>query len=98
MIKRKTGGRKTWAQRIAAAEKRGKFTKQDINLATGWNTCAVGEAVGYPATDKEAFVLIRKNPGLDNGIGIRFIKAVQEHKFAEATKVLNEIKAAVANG
>ena len=37
---------KTWAKRLDAAEKRGRFTKQDIKLASHWRTCAVGEHRG----------------------------------------------------
>ena len=34
---------KTWAERIAAAKKRGRFTAGDKMKADHWATCAVGE-------------------------------------------------------
>lgn len=36
----------TWAERIAAALKRGQFTRDDLSLAESFTSCAVGERFG----------------------------------------------------
>ncbi len=33
----------TWRERIQAARESGRFTEYDKDLASNWNTCAVGE-------------------------------------------------------
>lgn len=38
---------KKWATRIAEAERRGYFSKEDAALADAWTTCAVGERNDY---------------------------------------------------
>jgi hypothetical protein len=87
----------TWAQRIKAARKRGSFTADELSLAVGWNTCAMGEAVGTPATDALAFDAFRKlklSSSADT-LGISFVRAVDHNDFDSAELVLKQIAKAV---
>ena len=69
-----------WNRRLARAEKCGRFTDDDITLASKWLTCAVGEhrgeydqgIGGTPNSD----ALIR--------IGMRFALAVRHQDSASA--------------
>ena len=46
--------RKTWEERIAAAEERGYFTRQDYEYAGCWNSCAVGEKLEIQSLNENA--------------------------------------------
>lgn len=84
----------TWAKRITAAKKRGHFTERERQLAGMWNCCAIGEAVGYPATEHLAFKLMGTKPLLERtDAGIAFCNAVGKNDFASARKILSEIRA-----
>ncbi len=63
--------RLSWAVRLEQAEKRGKFTQKDKELAGNFMTCAVAERHSYPKnwydkTDEEY------------GLGLDFTSAVSE--------------------
>lgn len=49
----------SWASVITAAEKRGRFTQEEVNQANSWATCAVGEQV---STRTATFKLASKYP------------------------------------
>ena len=44
-----------WEQRIARAEKRGRFTDVDRRLAKNWDTCAIGESHGNMTSSGPGF-------------------------------------------
>jgi len=74
----------TWSQRIDRAEKAGKFTKEDSQLASSFKTCAVYEATRrYPIETEDPLC----NPGID------FSDAVDQGNFGEARKLLKQIQA-----
>ena len=76
----------TWRERIVVARERGQFTREDIELASEWDTCAVGE-LG---------IVIHKIPNLLLAIdfvtdGSAFVGAVTRHEFDEAERLLDNI-------
>ena len=44
-----------WRQRLADARARGSFTHKDWEEIQCWNTCLVGEKLGFPVSGKEAY-------------------------------------------
>ena len=74
----------TWARRISRAEKAGKFTREDCELAGSFKTCAVYEATGHfqIGTFDQLYL-----PGMD------FLSAVDRGDFAKARKLLKQIQA-----
>jgi len=76
----------SWAVRIERAEKRGRFTAEEISLARdSWRTCAVGEKHGwlwdYERSEDEWT------------LGDKFGLAVAEQDFTEARQLYEEIMA-----
>lgn len=64
-----------WAKRLLRGVRRGKFTKEDVEEAFYWNSCAVGEVtngrVVLPRTR------LRR-------LGTAFLRAVQHNKPKDA--------------
>ena len=80
--------RKSWALRIEAAEKRGRFTEQDKDKAQSWNTCAVGERHGWPSG--LIFTELRRE---EINLGGHFLHVVVRDDFAEAKRLYLAIQA-----
>ena len=77
----------TWRERIAAARKRGRFTKTDVNLAAEWSTCAAGEHDCMPWNVSNLQVAI----GLIDD-GAAFAGAVARNEFDTAEQLLDSIE------
>ena len=77
--------RLSWETRITRAEKRGKFLRIDLGLASMWLTCAIGEQRGYKRpcdlTDDE------------DRLGVAFCRAVETDDLTKARTIYEEIKA-----
>ena len=84
--------RKSWALRIDAAEKRGKFTRFEITLAKdNWATCAVGERRGFPAVaDWDRFGYYGTP---ECKLGVEFGVAVTANNIPEARRLYEAIMA-----
>ena len=79
--------RKSWAARIEAAEKRGKFTEAEVAFARdSWLSCVVGEkhlwpSTYYPRTEEE------------DELDLAFARAVDEGNIPEAKSLYEQIQA-----
>jgi hypothetical protein len=82
-----TSPRRTWAERIEAAKKRGKFTAGDKLAVMGWDACAVGEALGRKFRPS-LFVL---DPMTE--LGLDFCGAVCGDKLPRASSLYTRIQA-----
>lgn len=72
-----------WAARLLRATKQKRFTEKEIKLAYDWNSCAVGETSEFvPLPGSRLYRL-----------GMKFCRAVGNHKVDEACKLYLEIKA-----
>ena len=79
--------RKSWAARIEAAEKRGKFTDYEVALASdSWLSCAVGEKHNWPST-------YYKLTEEEEWLGLDFGYAVSEEQIQQAKFLYEEIQA-----
>lgn len=90
---------KTWTERIAEAEKLGRFSDESQSMAQSWDTCAVGESLGpvasYPALGLEEHIY-----GGPAGVGaepVRFLgfafwRAVISNEPEEAARLLRLIQ------
>lgn len=94
--------RKSWALRIDAAEKRGRFTKQEVKWARdNWCTCAVGEHRGFPALMNWDWGPDWGPDGSEEGeykMGYAFGYAVMANNFAEARRLYEAIMALPIDG
>lgn len=87
--------RKSWADRIDAAEQRGKFSRYEIGLANDkWTTCAVGEVTGLIQWGVHVLVWDSSRTGFSRlgYLGMGFGRVVAKHKFRLARKVLGLIE------
>lgn len=86
---------KPWSERITAAEKRGKFTDREIDIARSWTTCAVGEKRNYSEAimklDNDAFDKFMETQ--ECKLGLSFSWAVDAHDFTNAERLYEEIMA-----
>lgn len=83
-----------WADRLAAAVKRGKFTKKDVRDASNWSTCAVGEQPRKVTGVTVEVNLMGSRPG-DDGLrrlGLDFMWAVEHHEVGLAVKHFHAIR------
>ena len=78
--------RKSWALRIEAAEKRGRFIRRDVLNASEWHTCAIGERHDW----EEDYW---RRGWEEEEIGFQFTKAVQHNDIAEAKRLYLAIQA-----
>ena len=90
--------RKGWQQRIAEAEKRGHFTRWEQEAADHWNTCAVGERIGFPkseeiAYEKAGFRRMDSRETLLLNLGYAFQHAVEYADVAAARDAWRKIQA-----
>lgn len=78
-----------WGKIIIAAEKRGKFTRQEIVLSAGWVTCACGKITSD---------IIRRSTNnapedeILASLGVDFFTALSCAKIPEAAYVLSQIE------
>lgn len=89
---------KTWAERIAEAEKFGTFTSADKDLADSWPTCKVGEChADLPDPSRvDLYDFVFKNElGLAR-LGHDFNTAVLANDAAQAKRIAAEIEKRVA--
>ncbi len=91
--------RLSWAVRIERAEKRGKFTEFEHDLANkDWRTCAVGEKHNWPSSlswGGPDYVGV-SDPALSTseyGLGTAFGNAVCDDDIPEAKRLYAEIMA-----
>lgn len=92
---------KLWSDRLAAAEKRGKFTEREHDWSQDWTTCAVGERHNYTddwqkadynsPTWKDGFFKISVTPMYQ--LGVEFGSAVCRDDIPEAKRIYAEILA-----
>lgn len=81
--------KKTWAERIDAAEKRGGFTLEDSELAAAWATCACGQLdFGIPRRSNGAPV-----DQLLYDFGSMFYDAVENDFYRNARSLIDAIDA-----
>lgn len=84
---------KTWAERIAEAEQRGRFTPEDHINSGPWSTCAVSEYRGqFDAWHNDNGQAEPRDPVLVN-LGRQFPMAVGRNNIAEAKHIHAEIAA-----
>lgn len=84
----------TWRQRLAAAQKRGKFTKNDKRLAMGFRQCAIGEKFhlqDMKEPPKAEVVLDRIGPHAYD-LGVEFYMAVGVNDIEHAMKTYARIQ------
>ena len=79
----------SWAKRIQAAVKRGRFTPSDMKLAGSWSTCAVGErprkitgVYMYSKGNGGGFGLSPSSPF--DAPGMDFMRAVENNRVGAA--------------
>lgn len=78
--------RKSWAERLTNAKKRGKFIRRDLINAVDWRTCAIGEKHGWPSF----------NPTFDStefDLGMDFEIAVEEQDIPRAEAIYAQVQA-----
>ena len=85
-----------WSIRLIRARIRGKFTEADLTLSEQWETCAVGEQLGFPRAElpieERGFslpaYLSQKNPVFEqaDSHGMEFMYAVRNDEPHEAIK------------
>lgn len=79
--------RKSWAARIEAAEKRGKFTRYEAALARdSWTTCAVGEKHNWASSFYD-------RADEEDRLGLAFGEAVNDDDVPLAKYLYEQIQA-----
>lgn len=84
--------RLSWAVRLERAEKRGKFTQQEIDLAGDWTKCAVGERHNFPKESAYADDFLYESTQ-EGRLGIEFMYAVQNGNIPKAKRIYAGIQA-----
>lgn len=79
-----------WRGKVAAAKERGRFTERDNAEAASWSLCAIGEV-------REKYyvpfsLLRRPENAVFSIFGMRFMEAVKQHDFDDASLCLNMIE------
>ncbi len=83
--------RLSWAVRLERAEKRGKFTEQEVSYAGSWLSCAVGERHGYPRKPGYQYITeFRDSP--EYRLGLEFDTAVYDQDIPEAKRIYQLIQ------
>lgn len=83
----------SWADRLSAAHKRGKFLSKDLTDAMDWTKCAVGEWRGNFVADADN---CPTGTELYN-LGHTFLNAVEDNDVNEATKTYQKIQGYMQN-
>jgi hypothetical protein len=73
-----------WGRRIIGAEEKGRFTRDDRDLAEGWTTCACGKS--DPRIPRSSSGIPLDHQMSVNGI--RFYRRIFSHNFLEAAQTL----------
>ncbi len=82
-----------WRKRLADARARGSFTHQDWEEIQCWNTCLVGEKLGFPVSGKEAYDRAGGYGGDLMPLGNLAKANVQRNYFDGFDDLIEEIKA-----
>jgi hypothetical protein len=86
----------SWNDRVSAAEERGTFTFEDMDLSLYWHTCAVGERLNvrkHGLSGLDLSELIEKHDRVLWSHGAIFGRAVNENNIKKARDVLGWIAA-----
>ena len=85
-----------WAERIARAEKEGRFTNEDSLMSRDWFTCAVGEKVFFRQTEcswSSLPVAVHSILGSKaHRLGHRFHNSVGKDNISRAKQIYEEIQ------
>ena len=79
-----------WRKRLAEARERGGFTEEDQLNISAFQTCAVGEFLGFPKSD----IWMRMNayPGTEQ-LGYAAAKVVLRNNFDAFAAILDQLEA-----
>jgi len=85
-----------WKTRIKAALKRNKFNTEDRDLASEWQTCAIGEQLKINSNAKEEKFVDKANNQARVGkafdLGMYFHYAVKYDEVQKASELYKEIQ------
>lgn len=84
-----------WPRAFKAAEKRGYFTRREIETAAHWNHCAVGENIHSLSNHFTASYSPNYDPDTNRldiyRLGVRFFYQVHAHHILEAKEIHDKI-------